>query len=165
MIVSIIVAVSENNVIGKDNKLIWHLPADLKNFKTLTMGHHIIMGRKTFESIGKALPGRTSIVITHQSSYSAEGCIVVNSIDEALTKASDDTEVFIIGGDAIFQQSLNFATKIYLTKIHRSFEGDTFFPDLNEKEWAIKACVDFLPDEKNPYRYSFCTLERKYSLH
>ncbi len=161
MTVSIIVAVSENNVIGKDNKLIWHLPADLKLFKTLTMGHHMIMGRKTYESIGKALPGRTSIVVTHQPSYTAEGCIVVNSLQDAFAKASGDTEVFIIGGDGIFKQSLNFANKIYLTKIYHSFEGDTFFPELNEKEWEMKECNDFQPDEKNAYPYSFCVLERK----
>lgn len=161
MIVSIIVAVAENNVIGKDNKLIWHLPADLKFFKSLTMGHHMIMGRKTFESIGKALPGRTSIVVTHQPSYHAEGCIVVNSIKEAFAKISNDSEVFIIGGDAIFKQSLAFTSKIYFTRIHHSFEGDTFFPELNENEWELKERTDFAPDEKNEYPYSFCTYVRK----
>ncbi len=159
---SILVAVAENNVIGKDNKLIWHLPADLKLFKTLTLGHHIIMGRKTFESIGKPLPGRTSVIITRQSSYKADGCIVVNSLQEALDSVpATDEEPFIIGGADIFEQSLPFVKTVYLTKIHHTFEGDTFFPELRDSEWMPVEKTDFLPDEKNPYNYSFLKFVRK----
>jgi len=161
MNVSVIVAVSRNQVIGKDNQLIWKLSADLKRFKALTAGHTIIMGRKTFESIGKPLPDRTSIIITRQADYQEEGCIVVNSLDEALEKAADQEEVFIIGGGTIYKEALDKANKIYYTKVHKSFEGDTFFPVLDLKEWESVRREDCLPDEKNKYPYSFIDYERK----
>lgn len=161
MNVSIIVATSRNNVIGKDNNLIWHLSSDLKRFKKLTTGHHIIMGRKTFESIGKALPDRTSIVITHQADFAAEGCMVVHSLDEALKSVNNEEEVFIIGGGTIYEEVLPKADKIYLTLVHKDFDGDTFFPKLDYKEWETLFREDHMPDEKNAYPYSFVDLRRK----
>ncbi|MBN2596728.1 dihydrofolate reductase [Labilibaculum sp.] len=161
MNVSIIVAVSRNQVIGKDNQLIWKLSADLKRFKALTTGHTIIMGRKTFESIGKPLPNRTSVIITRQGDYVAEGCIVVNSLEKALERFSDQEEVFIIGGGTIYKEALVKANKIYYTKVHKDFEGDTFFPVLDLKEWKSVSREDCLPDEKNEVPYSFIDYIRK----
>ncbi|MFA8434009.1 MAG: dihydrofolate reductase [Marinifilaceae bacterium] len=161
MKVSIIVAASRNDVIGKDNDLIWHLSSDLKRFKSLTTGHHIIMGRKTFESIGKPLPNRTSIIITRQKDYSVDGCIVVNSLEEALSQVENEEEVFIIGGGSIYQEALEKADKIYLTRVHHDFDGDTFFPKLNAKDWESVAREDHMPDEKNPFPYSFIDLKRR----
>lgn len=159
MTISIIVAIAENNVIGKDNKLLWRLPADLKYFKELTMGHHIIMGRKTFESIGKPLKDRTNIIITKNILFRAEGCIIVNSLKWALEIAEKkgETEVFIIGGGEIYKQALPLTNKIYLTKIFHRFEGDTFFPTINENEWILEKHEEHLPDEKNKFPYAFCT--------
>ncbi|GAB3204444.1 dihydrofolate reductase [Pontibacter aydingkolensis] len=160
--VNIIVATAENNVIGKDNQLIWHLPADLKHFKQLTMGHPILMGRKTYESIGKPLPGRTSIIITRQKDFEAEGCIVAHSVQEAIEKAKElDEQVCIIGGAEIYKQALPLTDCIELTKIHHSFDGDTFFPEINEKDWEVVAEEKHEPDEKNKYSYTFLTLKRK----
>ncbi|MDM8159131.1 dihydrofolate reductase [Labilibaculum sp. K2S] len=161
MNVSIIVAVSRNQVIGKDNQLIWKLSADLKRFKALTTGNTIIMGRKTFESIGKPLPNRTSVIITRQADYVAEGCIVVNSLEQALEKYSDQEEVFIIGGGTIYKEALAKANKIYYTKVHKDFEGDTFFPALDLKEWKSVSREDCFPDEKNEVPYSFIDYIRK----
>jgi len=161
MNVSIIVAVSRNLVIGKDNQLIWKLSADLKRFKALTTGHTIVMGRKTFDSIGKPLPNRTSIVITRQKDYKIEGCIVANSLEEALEKAADQEEVFVIGGGSIYKEALAKANKIYYTKVHKNFEGDTFFPVLDLKDWESVNREDCLPDEKNEIPYSFIDYKRK----
>jgi dihydrofolate reductase len=163
MIKSMIVAVSENDVIGKDNQLIWHLPADLKFFKNLTMGHNIIMGRKTFESIGKALPGRTSVIITRNKNYTApEGCLVSNSLEEALRLAekNNDTEAFIIGGAEIFKQAEDLCDKIYFTEVKASFDGDTFF-HINKSTWKEIKREDHLKDEKNKFDYSFVEYVRK----
>ncbi|MDD5570620.1 MAG: dihydrofolate reductase [Bacteroidales bacterium] len=160
-VVSIIVAVAENNVIGKDNKLIWHLPADLAHFKSITMGHHIIMGRKTFESIGKPLPGRTSVIITKQKDYKADGCIAVSSLEEALKVAVNDAEVFIVGGAEIYRQSIDVAGKIYFTKVYESFEGDVFFPEIDMNKWKISSKTNFFPDEKNKFKYSFIIFVKK----
>lgn len=160
MPLSIIVAASQNQVIGKDNQLIWRLSADLKRFKALTTGHHIIMGRKTFESIGKALPNRTSIIITHQADYKAEGCIVVNSLDEALEKVPADQEAFIIGGGTIYREAINKADKLYLTLVHGKFEGDTFFPKLDTKIWKSVKREDHMPDAKNEHPYSFIDFDK-----
>lgn len=162
---SIIVAVGENNVIGKDNALIWHLPADMKYFKEKTTGHCIITGRKNYESIPekfRPLPNRTNIVITRQHDYQAPGAIVVSSLEAALDKAKEieSEEIFIIGGGEIFKQSIPHTNRIYLTQIHHSFEGDVFFPELNKKDWEEISRVDFQPDEKNKYAYSFIILER-----
>ncbi len=159
--ISIIVAVAENNVIGKDNKLIWHLPADLANFKKITMGHHIIMGRKTYESIGKHLPGRTSVIITKQKDYRADGCVIADSVDDALKIAGSDTEAFIVGGAEIYRQSIEIADKIYFTKVYENFEGDTFFPEIDMNKWKISSKTDFFPDEKNKFKYSFIIFVKK----
>ncbi|MFL5766120.1 MAG: dihydrofolate reductase [Bacteroidia bacterium] len=164
--ISIIVAVGNDNVIGKDNALIWHLPADMKFFKEKTMGHCVITGRKNYESIPekfRPLPGRTNIVITRQNNYHAPGAVVVDSIGKAieLAKESGDEEIFIIGGAEIFRQSLNITDRIYLTKIHHSFEGDVFFPELNASEWVETSRNKGITDEKNKYEYEFITLEKK----
>jgi dihydrofolate reductase len=166
MKVSLIVAVSENGVIGKDNDLIWHLPNDMRFFKETTMGHHVIMGRKNFESIPhkyRPLPNRTNVVITRQSDYKAEGCIVVNSVEAALQIAQEnrDTEPFIIGGGQIYKLALeaNLVDKIYLTKVYHPFEGDTFFPELNS-DWKEVSKVENKADEKHSYDYDFITFEK-----
>ncbi|MFP4023420.1 MAG: dihydrofolate reductase [Thiohalospira sp.] len=158
---SIIVAVSENNVIGKDNDLIWHLPRDLKHFKETTTGHYVIQGRKTYESYGKPLPNRTNVIITRDKDYTADGCIVVHSLEEALKKAENDSEPFIIGGGKIYEQALPLVDRIYLTKIHHSFEGDTYFPEINMDEWELTEKHDFEPDEKNKFPFSILVLDRK----
>ncbi|MGZ2368850.1 dihydrofolate reductase [Ancylomarina sp. YFZ004] len=161
MPISIIVATSHNNVIGKDNKLIWRLSADLKRFKALTTGHHIIMGRKTFDSIGKPLPDRTSIIITRQADYKAEGCIVVNSLEEALAKVPAEQEAFVIGGGTIYKEAIEKADKLYLTLVHGKFDGDTFFPKLDSKMWGSLKREDHMPDAKNEHAYSFIDYEKK----
>jgi len=166
MKVSLIVAVSENGVIGKDNDLIWHLPKDMKFFKDTTLGHHVIMGRKNFESIPhkySPLPNRINVVITRKDDYIAEDCVVVNSIEAAIqiAKKNGDTEPFIIGGGQIYKIALegNLIDKIYLTKIHHSFEGDTFFPELNT-DWKEMERIDHKADEKHAHDYSFLTFEK-----
>ena len=160
MKISIVVAMAANRVIGKDNRLPWHLPADLKHFKETTMGKPILMGRKTWESIGRPLPGRTSIVITRDEAYEAPGCIVVHSIKAALQAAGEQEEVMIIGGAEFYRQVLAYADRIYLTRIHQDFEGDTRFPRLDEAEWKEAGRVDCEADESNPYAYSFIRLDR-----
>jgi dihydrofolate reductase len=160
MKISIIVAMAANGVIGNDNELPWHLPADLKHFKQTTMGKPILMGRKTWESIGRPLPGRTNIVITRDSAYSAAGCIVVNSIEAAIAAAGEQEEVMVIGGAELYRQVLPRADTIYLTRIHASFDGDTRFPEISDTEWQQLERVDHEADEKNLQDYSFIRLER-----
>jgi dihydrofolate reductase len=160
MIKSILVAVSENGVIGKDNNLVWHLPVDLKFFKEKTSGHHIIMGRKTHESVGRPLPNRVNIVISRSADYKADGCIVVQSLKEAIDTVVDDSEAFICGGAEIYKQALDVADRMYLTRVHNEFEGDTFFPEFDTKVWIEKERVRVDPDEKNKYSCSFITYER-----
>jgi dihydrofolate reductase len=158
--IALVVAMAENRVIGKDNKLIWHLPADLKHFKQTTSGHPIIMGRKTFESIGKPLPNRTNIIVTRQTDLQAEGCMVANSLPEALMLAQQlDAEIFVIGGAEIYQQALFLADTIYVTEVHHSFEGDTFFPEIDSVLWQEVSREKNEPDEKNTYPYSFVTFK------
>jgi len=159
MIVSLIVAVSTNNVIGKNNQLIWHLPADLKHFKQLTTGHTVFMGRKTYDSIGKPLPNRRNVVIS-RSVDKIEGCEVAASLEEALQLSQEEKEVFVIGGAEIYRQVLPLAHRIYLTQIHQDFDGDTFFPSIDFQSWQETSREDFSPDEKNPFSYSFITLNR-----
>ena len=161
MNLSIVVAYSSNHVIGKDNRLLWHLPDDLKRFKNLTMGHPMIMGRKTFESIGKPLPGRTSIIVTRDPHYRREGCLVVHSVEEAIGVAFELVpEVFVIGGAQIYERVLPMVQKIYLTEVHHFFEGDTFFPELNQNQWREIKRESFPADLRNPYAYDFVELER-----
>ncbi|MBL0258994.1 MAG: dihydrofolate reductase [Bacteroidetes bacterium] len=160
MTISIIVALSANNVVGINNQLPWKLSADLKRVKGLTMGHHIIMGRKTYESIGRPLPGRVNVVITRNSDFNAEGCILASSLAEALKISKSDPEVFIFGGGEIFREALPHVSKIYMTKVHHSLEGDTYFPLLDPSHWKEIEKVEFKADEKNEYDYSFITLEK-----
>src|ERR1700744_4386005 len=157
MIVSIIVAIGENNAIGKNNQLLWHLPADLKHFKNKTAGHTIIMGRKTFDSLGKPLPNRRNIVVTRQD-ITIPGCEVVKSIDEAIALCKGEDEVFIGGGAEIYRQAMEKTDRIYLTIVHRSFEADTFFPEIDYREWKETSHEDHQADEKNNIPYSFITL-------
>lgn len=157
--VSIVVATAANGVIGNDNDLIWHLPADLKHFKAVTSGSSIVMGRKTFESIGRPLPKRENIIITRQVDLTIEGCLVVNSLEEAIDQAESE-EVFIIGGGEIYKQAIELADKIYLTKIHQDFEGDTVFPEIGDNWEVISERVGEL-DEKNKLPHSFMELVRK----
>jgi dihydrofolate reductase len=155
--IKIIVATSKNGVIGNDNSLIWHLPADLKHFKNLTTNNTIVMGRKTYESIGKALPNRRNIIITRQEDYNPEDCEVVSSLEEALLLCAENC--FIIGGGQIYKQSIDMADKIYLTLIDEEFEGDTYFPEIGT-EWHAVSKIDKEPDDKNKHRYSFIEYER-----
>ncbi|MEI7596103.1 MAG: dihydrofolate reductase [Bacteroidota bacterium] len=161
MELSIIVAVDKNWAIGKNNQLLWHLPSDLKHFKELTMGCAIIMGRKTFESIGKALPGRTSIIITRDKDFKFEGCLVVNTISDAITAANQFEKAFIIGGGEIYNQTFNKAKKIFLTKVDAEFDADTFFPEISLKEWSELSNEHFAADEKNKFNYTFLEYKRK----
>ena len=160
MTLSIIVAIAKNHTIGKDNKLLWHMPNDLKHFKDTTSGHTVIMGRKTFDSVGKPLPKRRNIVITRQA-ISIEGCEVVDSLQAAVALCKAEDEVFIVGGAEIYRQAIPLTDRIYLTIIDHEFDGDTFFPELNPDEWQESKREDFEPDEKNKYKYSFITLVRR----
>ncbi|MDH3900696.1 MAG: type 3 dihydrofolate reductase [Gammaproteobacteria bacterium] len=160
MKLSIVVAMAANGVIGRDNRLPWHLPADLKHFKQLTTGKPILMGRKTWESIGRPLPERTNIVITRDADYTAAGCIVVHSIEEALRAAEHSDEVMVIGGAELYRQILPEVSTIYLTRVHADTEGTTLFPELDESEWREVERIDCEPDERNAHAYSFITLER-----
>lgn len=160
MKVSIIVAAAENNAIGKDNQLICRLSADLKRFKSLTMGHHIIMGRKTYESIGRPLPGRRSVIITRNKDYKQEGCVVVHSLEEAFAICNDE-EVFVIGGGEIYNQAFPLASNLYLTRMNAHIEGDTFIPEVKISEWNEIFREDHQKDEKNECDYSFVNYERK----
>ncbi len=156
-----IAAVAENNALGKNNELVWHLPNDFKRFKNLTSGHHIIMGRKTFESFPKPLPNRTHIVITRQQDYNPEGCIVVNSIEEAIKSCPIDENIFIIGGGEIYNLGLPFSDKIELTIVHHTFEADAFFPEINENDWKIINSDFQQKDEKHLFDYTYQTYIRK----
>lgn len=160
---SIIAAFGENRVIGSQGRIPWHLPADFKRFKELTMGHPIIVGRKTFESIGKPLAGRTNIVITTQNDFGAEGCLVAHSLEDALRlaeSAEGASEVFVIGGERIYKLALPKAQTMYLTKVHGVFGGDAFFPNFNEGEWRLADSEFHKRDEKNPFDFTFLTYER-----
>jgi dihydrofolate reductase len=163
MKISIIVAVAKNNVIGNNNQLIWRLSADLKRFKALTTGHHILMGRKTFESIGKALPNRTNIVITRSANFQHPETVVLDDIQKGIdfAKLNGETELFVIGGGEIYKNVLPLADKLYLTKVHTSPLGDTFFPELNEAEWQVIAEEAHLADDKNEFNFVFLDAERK----
>ena len=159
--ITLIAAIANNNALGKDNDLIWHLPADLKRFKSTTTGHHIIMGRNTYESIGKPLPNRTSVIITRNPDYTAEGCIIVNSLEEAIKVTENDDSPFIIGGAQIYAQALKIADKLDITKVHHSFDADVFFPKIDMNIWQETSRKYFSADEKNKYDYSFLTYEKK----
>jgi len=160
MILSAVVVVDKNWGIGKNNKLLVHFPADLKRFKNITTGHSIIMGRKTFESMGRPLPNRRNIVITRQTTLSMPGAEIANSLEHALKLCKNEPEVFVIGGAEIFNQAFAMLNKVYLTEIKESFEADTFFPEIRSDEWKETEREDFLPDEKTPFSYSFLTYKK-----
>ena len=156
-----IAAAAENNALGKNNELVWHLPNDFKRFKTLTSGHHIIMGRKTFESFPKPLPNRTHIIITRQKNYAPEGCIVVNSMKEAIAACPKEEDIFIIGGGEIYNLGIPFADKIELTVVHHFFEADAFFPVIKEEDWRLEQSELQVKDDKHQYDYTYQTYLRK----
>ena len=159
--ITIIVAKAENNIIGNNNELIWHLPNDLKHFKNLTSGHPVLMGRKTFDSIGKPLPNRTNIVITRNEEWSSEGVKRADSLQEAIeTGKKIDSEIFIIGGGNIYEQALDWADAIEVTEVHENFNGDTKFPEIDLKTWKEVSREDFTKDEKHRFDYSFVRYER-----
>lgn len=159
--ITLIAAAAENNALGKDNDLLWHLPNDFKRFKEITSGHHIIMGRKTFESFPKPLPNRTHIIITRQKEYLVENCIVVHSLEEAIAIAPKNEEVFIIGGAQIYEQSIPLADKIDLTRVHTSLDADAFFPEFIASEWNLVFSEKHFKDEKHQYDFTFETYLKK----
>jgi len=162
MTLTLIAAAAENNALGKDNQMIWRLPDDFKRFKQLTTGHHIIMGRKTLESMNGPLPNRTNVVITRQPDYTYEGCTIVNSLDEALAACPQNQEVFIIGGGEIYKQSIAMADKIELTRVLGiSPEADAYFPEIDSDEWNLTESVFHDKDEKHAYEFIFETWERE----
>lgn len=158
--ISIIAAMDRNRLIGKDNTLPWRLPADLAHFKQVTMGKPIIMGRKTWDSLGRPLPGRTNVVVTRDRDFSAAGCVVVHSMDEALTAADGHEEIMIIGGSSFYEQALPLADRMYLTVIDDAFEGDAWFPDYDTQQWQVITEERHGPDEKNAHSYTFLQLDR-----
>lgn len=165
MIVSLIVAMDEKSGIGMDNQIPWYLPSDLKRFKTLTMGHHLVVGRKTFESIGKPLPGRQLIVVTHRKDYHPAGCLVVNSLRAAIKLAQNnhENELFIIGGGDIFKQAIGLADKIYLTAVHADVDKDTFFPKIDSTSWKLEMVEKIDQNEKDEYKSDFMVFIRNYN--
>jgi dihydrofolate reductase len=157
-----IAAVAENNALGKNNELVWHLPNDFKRFKSLTTGHHIIMGRKTFESFPKPLPNRTHVIITRQNDYDVpEGCIVVNSLKKAIEVCPENEEIFIIGGGQIYKQSIEIADKIELTRVHTTVEADAFFPEIDEDVWEVIQSEYHPKDEKHKYDFTYLTFVKR----
>ncbi|RLJ98779.1 dihydrofolate reductase [Tenacibaculum discolor] len=160
--ITLIAAIAKNNALGKDNDLIWHLPADLKRFKKVTTGHPILMGRNTFESIGKPLPNRTSIIITRNNNYFIDGCLIANSIEQAI-ELVEGNDAFIIGGAQIYKEALeqNLVDRLDITVLHHEFEADAFFPKIDMNIWKEVAREDFKADEKNKYDYSFVSYEKR----
>lgn len=159
--ITMIAAAGEKNELGKNSAIVWHLPDDYKRFKQLTTGHHIIMGRKTFESLKKPLPNRTHIVITRQKDYKKEGAIVVHTMEDALKKAEDDAQPFIIGGGEIYKIGIPFAEKIELTRVHGTFDADTFFPVIPENDFSLIAETEHDTDERHKYSFTYQTFLRK----
>lgn len=161
--ISILVAMDKNRAIGVNNELPWHLPADLQYFKRITMGHPIIMGRKTYISIGRVLPGRENIVLSRNPNYSIPGCTMIYSVDDIkkLNAERKNEELFVIGGAELFRQVLDFTDRLYITRIEEEFEGDTYFPEIDYSQWKLISQEPGVKDEKNPYNYSFFVYERK----
>ena len=161
--ITIIAAIAKNNALGKDNDLIWHLPADLKRFKKVTSGHHILMGRNTFESIGKPLPNRTTIIITRNKNYFKEGCLIANSIEEAITLVENEDDIFIIGGAQVYKETMQkgLADKLDITLVDEEFEADVFFPEIDLNIWEETTREDFKADEKNKFDFSFLSFKKK----
>jgi dihydrofolate reductase len=162
MRISLLVAMDENRGIGIDNGLPWHISTDLKRFKSLTMGHHLIMGRKTYESIGKPLAGRRMIVVTRNLGYQADGCLIAHSVEEALkmAEAFGESEVFVIGGGEIFSQSIDIADRVYLTLVHAHLVADTFFPEIDASQWIQLEETDHPAGDRDRFSHSYRVLER-----
>ena len=160
--ITVIAAIAKNNALGKDNDLIWHLPADLKRFKKVTTGHYILMGRNTFESIGKPLPNRTTIIITRNKNYFKDGCLIASSLEAAIELAKEEEEIFIIGGAQIYKETIakNLADKLDITLVHNEFDADVFFPEIASNVWKEVVREDFIADEKNKYDYSFVSYKK-----
>lgn len=161
MIITIVAALDKNSLIGTTTGLPWYLPADLKHFKEVTTGHVIVMGRKTYETIGRSLPNRTNVVITRNVEFDAPGCMVLPTIESALDRYKDEQEIYIIGGAQIYQEAMPYATHLSLTKIDQAFDGNVYFPKVDWNAWEEIGRVDHQADEKNPYNYSFVAYERK----
>jgi dihydrofolate reductase len=163
LIISLLVAMDEKRGIGKAGKLPWRLSADLKRFRELTMGHHILVGRKTFESIGKPLPGRHIVIITRDSNFEQKGCFVAGSVQDAIALAKDtgETEAFVIGGAEIYSQALDTSDRLYLTQVHAEVDADTFFPEFERAAWIETQRIDHPADEKNQYPFTFSVLHRE----
>jgi dihydrofolate reductase len=159
--VIMIAAVAENNALGKNNDLLWHLPNDFKRFKEITSGHHIIMGRKTFESFPKPLPNRTHVIITRQNDFEHEGCIVVQNIEKALSVCPINKNLYIIGGGEIYQQSISFADQLDITRVHHSFDADVYFPEIDPEIWELTSETFHQKDERHLFDYTFQTFVRK----
>ncbi|MQY78404.1 MAG: dihydrofolate reductase [Bacteroidetes bacterium] len=160
--ISIIVAIAENNAIGKDNKLLWHISNDLKRFKRLTTGHPVIMGKNTYESLPvRPLPNRTNIVLSDVEGEKIEGCVMAYSIEEAIAKCPDNEECFVIGGGMIYRQFFKIADRLYITKVHKSFEADTFFPYINYDDWELVEKEDHGPEGNNNFSFSYTVYKRK----
>jgi dihydrofolate reductase len=159
--VIMIAAVAENNALGKNNDLLWHLPNDFKRFKEITSGHHIIMGRKTFESFPKPLPNRTHVIITRQNDFEYEGCVVVQNIEKALSVCPINENLYIIGGGEIYQQSISFADQLDITRVHHSFDADVYFPEIDPEIWELSSETFHLKDERHLFDYTFQTFVRK----
>ena len=157
----LIAAVAENNALGKNNDLLWHLPKDFKRFKEITSGHHIIMGRKTFESFPKPLPNRTHIIITRQKEYFCDGCIVVQDLEKAIALCPKNEDIFVIGGGEIYSQSIHLADQLDITRVHQSFDADVYFPEIDPEIWELTSEVFNPKDEKHLYDYTFQTFVRK----
>jgi len=160
--ITVIAAIAKNNALGKDNDLIWYLPADLKRFKKVTTGHYILMGRNTYESIGKPLPNRTTIIITRNKNYFKQGCLIAGSLEEAIELAKEEAQLFIIGGAQIYKEviSKNLADQLDITLVHSEFEADVFFPEIDTNIWKEGTREDFKADEKNDYDYSFISYQK-----
>lgn len=158
--ISFLVAFDRNRLIGRENELPWHLPADLEYFKQTTLGKTIVMGRKTYESIGKPLPGRTNVVLTKNTSFKAEGCTILHAPVQVLQISKPDEEVFVIGGNTVFKAFEPYVERLYITEINASFEGDTYF-SMDYKKWTVVASTEGIQDEQNPYKHTFLVLERQ----
>jgi dihydrofolate reductase len=158
--ISLIVAMAKNRVIGANGAIPWHLPGELKMFKTITMGHHMIMGRNTWESIGRILPGRTTVVVTRQRDYRVPGAIVASTLDAAIAACGDDREIFVIGGAQLYEAALPRANRLYLTEVDAEVAGDTLMPDFDMTQWRAGAVTRYAADEKNPYGYTLTVYDR-----
>lgn len=155
-----IVAMADNRAIGKDNELLWHLPDDFKHFKAITMAKPILMGRKTYQSIGRPLPGRKNIVVTRDAAFTADGVLVVNSIGAALDAVKDDAEVMVIGGASFYRQMLPLADRLYVTHVHHRFDADTFFPEIDTDQWRLVEQTEYAADERHAFSFSFIEYQK-----